>query len=133
MDFFARGHEQIVLRHDPATGLRAIIAIHSTALGPAAGGCRHWVYPDPASALQDALRLAEGMTFKNALADIPFGGGKSVILGRPGQRLDPVRLETFGRWGGCPARALRHRRGRGHERGRHARHGAHHALRVGPG
>jgi leucine dehydrogenase len=91
-------HEQIVYRHDAASGLAAIIAIHSTALGPAAGGCRHWVYPDSTAALEDALRLAQGMTFKNALADIPFGGGKSVILGRAGRKLSVAQLETFGAW-----------------------------------
>jgi len=98
MQPFEAGHEQVVIREDVDTGLRAIIAVHSTVLGPAAGGCRHWVYPDAASALADALRLSRGMTFKNALADIPFGGGKSVILGRPGQSLTPRQLETFGRW-----------------------------------
>jgi leucine dehydrogenase len=91
-------HEQIVLRRDPQSGLRAVIAIHSTALGPAAGGCRHWVYPSQDCALEDALRLSRGMTFKNALADIPFGGGKSVILGEPGKRLTAGQLETFGAW-----------------------------------
>ncbi|MFW6094411.1 MAG: Leu/Phe/Val dehydrogenase [Pseudomonadota bacterium] len=97
-ELFDKGHEQVVVREDRATGLRAIIAIHSTILGPAAGGCRHWVYPDAASALDDALRLSEGMTFKNALADIPFGGGKSVIFGVPGRSLTPEQLEIFGRW-----------------------------------
>ena len=98
MQPFATDHEQVVLRQDPHSGLRAIIAIHSTVLGPAAGGCRHWVYPDDASALEDALRLSRGMTFKNALADIPFGGGKSVILGVAGRQLSTLDLETFGRW-----------------------------------
>ncbi|MEQ8858706.1 MAG: Glu/Leu/Phe/Val dehydrogenase dimerization domain-containing protein [Pseudomonadales bacterium] len=107
MQVFEAGHEQVVIREDAATGLRAIIALHSTVLGPAAGGCRHWVYPDAASALDDALRLSRGMTFKNALADIPFGGGKSVILGaRSGARsgaggrapLTEPQLETFGTW-----------------------------------
>lgn len=98
MQLFEAGHEQVIAREDADTGLRAIIAIHDTRLGPAAGGCRHWVYPDGASALADALRLSRGMTFKNALADIPFGGGKSVILGRPGQRLSEAALETFGAW-----------------------------------
>ncbi|MFX3657911.1 MAG: Leu/Phe/Val dehydrogenase [bacterium] len=98
MHIFEAGHEQVVLREDPSTGLRAIIAIHSTRLGPAAGGCRHWTYPDAAAALSDALRLSRGMTFKNALADIPFGGGKSVILGTPGRGLTEGQLETFGGW-----------------------------------
>ncbi len=103
MQPFDAGHEQVVIREDAGCGLRAIIAVHSTVLGPAAGGCRHWVYPDAASAMDDALRLSRGMTFKNALADIPFGGGKSVILGAPqsggGRRPLSVRqLETFGSW-----------------------------------
>ncbi|MFU8814524.1 MAG: Leu/Phe/Val dehydrogenase [Pseudomonadales bacterium] len=98
MQPFATDHEELVIRQDARSGLRAIIAIHSTALGPAAGGCRHWAYADAASALEDALRLSRGMTFKNALADIPFGGGKSVILGAAGARLTTDQLETFGRW-----------------------------------
>jgi leucine dehydrogenase len=98
MQLFEAGHEQVLIREDSATGLRAIIAIHDTRLGPAAGGCRRWVYPDGASALDDALRLSRGMTFKNALADIPFGGGKSVILGTPERRPSDAQLETFGTW-----------------------------------
>ncbi len=73
-------HESVHHISDPETGLQAIIAIHSTALGPAAGGCRHWQYTNPSDALTDVLRLSRGMTFKNAVAGIPFGGGKSVIL-----------------------------------------------------
>ncbi len=91
-------HEQLVHRQDSVSGLNAVIAIHSTRLGPAAGGCRHWVYEDTEAAVCDALRLAEGMTYKNALADIPFGGGKSVILGRPNQPLTQRQLEVFGSW-----------------------------------
>ena len=98
MEVFEAGHEQIVIRQEPSTGLRAIIAVHSTAMGPALGGCRHWVYPDAASALEDAMRLSQGMTFKNVLADIPFGGGKAVILGHRGRRLSTRDLETFGGW-----------------------------------
>ncbi len=98
MNVFDAGHEQIVVREDATTGLRAVIALHSTRLGPAAGGCRHWAYPDPAAALDDALRLSRGMTFKNALADLPFGGGKAVILGQPGRVLTTAQLETFGAW-----------------------------------
>ena len=98
MDVFAAGHEQIVIREDPESGLKAVIAVHSTRLGPALGGCRHWVYRDSASALEDALRLSEGMTFKNALADIPFGGGKAVILGEHARRPSARRLETLGGW-----------------------------------
>src|SRR3954471_12328624 len=74
-------HEQIVFASDPDTGLKAIIAIHNTARGPALGGCRMWNYASEGEAVRDALRLSRGMTYKNALADLPFGGGKSVIIG----------------------------------------------------
>jgi leucine dehydrogenase len=73
-------HERVLLVADPAAGLQAILAVHSTARGPAFGGCRFWSYADGASALTDALRLSHGMSLKNALADLPFGGGKAVIL-----------------------------------------------------
>lgn len=74
-------HESVTWLHDRHTGLRAIIAVHSSTLGPAMGGCRLWRYPDPAAALADALRLSEGMSLKNAMAGLPLGGGKAVILG----------------------------------------------------
>lgn len=74
-------HEHVSFGHDPETGLRAIIAIHNTNLGPGVGGCRMWPYADDHAALQDALRLSRGMTYKSALAGLPFGGGKSVIIG----------------------------------------------------
>ncbi|MDR7101322.1 Glu/Leu/Phe/Val dehydrogenase dimerization domain-containing protein [Croceicoccus sp. BE223] len=73
-------HEKITLVHDRGSGLRAIIAIHSTHLGPSAGGTRFWHYADSAAALTDALRLSQGMSYKNALAGLPMGGGKAVIL-----------------------------------------------------
>ena len=73
-------HESLNFINDEATGLRAIIAVHSTALGPAAGGCRRWSYVSDADALTDALRLSRGMTYKNAVAELPFGVGKAVIL-----------------------------------------------------
>ena len=73
-------HESIHFFDDQASGLRAIIAIHSTALGPAAGGCRRWTYAKDGDAITDALRLSRGMTYKNAVAGLPFGGGKAVIL-----------------------------------------------------
>jgi leucine dehydrogenase len=75
------GHQRMVNFFDPESGLRCIIAIHSTALGPAAGGCRLWAYDDPQLAVSDALRLSRGMSYKNALAGLPMGGGKAVILG----------------------------------------------------
>jgi leucine dehydrogenase len=75
------GHEQVVLCHDPAAGYRGIVAIHSTILGPALGGTRFWNYANDEEAIVDALRLARGMTYKNAVAGLNLGGGKSVIIG----------------------------------------------------
>ena len=91
-------HEQVVMRHDEASGLTAVIAIHSTRLGPAAGGCRRWQYVSTDAALTDALRLSEGMSFKNALAGIPFGGGKSVILADGSRAPSRAQLQVFGAW-----------------------------------
>ncbi len=75
------GHEQVVVCHDPAAGYRGIIAIHSTVLGPALGGTRFWSYGSDTEAMVDALRLARGMTYKNAVAGLNLGGGKAVIMG----------------------------------------------------
>ena len=75
------GHEQVVLCHDKSTGYRGIIAIHDTTLGPALGGTRFWNYASDDEAITDALRLARGMTYKNAVAGLNLGGGKSVIIG----------------------------------------------------
>lgn len=75
------GFERVVIGTEPSCGYHGIIAVHSTALGPAVGGTRFWKYDSQEQALTDALRLARGMTYKNALAGLPFGGGKSVILG----------------------------------------------------
>ena len=77
----AMGHEQLVLAHDKSTGYRGIIAIHDTTLGPALGGTRFWHYASDEDAITDALRLARGMTYKNAVAGLNLGGGKSVIIG----------------------------------------------------
>lgn len=76
-------HEQVVFCNDPTTGLRAIIAIHNTTLGPALGGCRMQPYNSVEDALEDVLRLSKGMTYKCAAADVDFGGGKAVIIGDP--------------------------------------------------
>jgi len=76
-------HERVVFCHDAKTGLKAIIAIHSTALGPAAGGTRLWSYANDDEALHDVLRLAQGMSYKNAMAGLKFGGGKAVIVKTP--------------------------------------------------
>jgi leucine dehydrogenase len=89
-------HEQVVFGFDAASGLRAIIAIHSTTLGPAAGGCRMWPYAASSDAVVDALRLSRGMSYKNAMADLPFGGGKAVIIGDPREKTRQ-RMEAFGR------------------------------------
>src|SRR3954469_8378026 len=75
------GHEQLVLCSDPTAGYRGIIAIHSTTLGPALGGTRFWNYASDEESVVDALRLARGMTYKNAVAGLNLGGGKSVIIG----------------------------------------------------
>ena len=75
------GHESLVFVSDVESGLRAIIGIHSTALGPAMGGCRLWSYETDEGAVTDVLRLSRGMSYKNALANLPAGGGKAVILG----------------------------------------------------
>jgi len=88
-------HELVLFGSDEATGLRAIIAVHSTALGPAAGGCRMWNYASTDEAVTDALRLSRGMSYKNAMAGLPFGGGKSVIIG-DSRRKTPALFEAFG-------------------------------------
>ncbi|MBN8807712.1 MAG: Glu/Leu/Phe/Val dehydrogenase [Sphingomonas sp.] len=90
-------HEGVHLFRDPASGLTAVIAVHSTALGPAAGGVRFWHYADANGAITDALRLSRGMSYKNAMADLPLGGGKGVVLAsRPGEAISPAQLEAFG-------------------------------------
>lgn len=89
--------EQLIELDDQASGLRGFIVIHSTALGPAAGGCRLWAYDDDAAALTDARRLAEGMTYKNAMAGLPLGGGKAVIMRPAGDFDRPALFRAFGR------------------------------------
>ncbi|GAA0598517.1 branched-chain amino acid dehydrogenase [Virgibacillus siamensis] len=91
-------HEQVVFCNDPATGLRAIIAIHNTTLGPALGGCRMRPYSNLDEALEDVLRLAEGMTYKCAAADVDFGGGKAVIIGDPQTDKTPELFRSFGQY-----------------------------------
>ncbi len=90
-------HEGVHVFHDEKTGLRAVIAIHSTALGPAAGGCRMWDYADSQAMIRDALRLSQGMSYKNAMADLPLGGGKSVIWGNAKTDKTPELFRAFGR------------------------------------
>ena len=90
-------HEGVHVFHDAATGLRAMIAIHSMALGPAAGGCRMWPYETSEAAVIDVLRLSQGMSYKNAMAGLPLGGGKAVILGDPRSDKSPELFQAFGR------------------------------------
>src|SRR3954464_13730671 len=81
--FFGGDHEEVVLCHDKAIGLKCIIAIHNTQLGPALGGCRMWNYESAEMAVEDALRLSRGMTYKAAIAGLNLGGGKAVIIANP--------------------------------------------------
>lgn len=89
-------HERVLFCHDAETDLHAIIAIHSTALGPAAGGTRLWSYASDDEALHDVLRLAQGMSFKNAMAGLKFGGGKAVIIKTPGFVGSDALYERYG-------------------------------------
>jgi leucine dehydrogenase len=89
-------HELVQLVHDQASGLTAIIALHSTYLGPGAGGTRFWHYTDPAAAMRDVLRLSRGMSYKNAMAGLPMGGGKAVILADAAGTKTPAMLAAFG-------------------------------------
>lgn len=92
------GHEHVAFHNDVQSGLKAIIAVHDTTLGPALGGCRMWAYGSDDEALTDVLRLSRGMTFKNALADLPWGGGKSVILGNAKADKTPAMMRAMGRF-----------------------------------
>lgn len=94
---FAPGYEQVIQVTDPSCGLRAIIAIHNTALGPSLGGIRIQPYATFEAALEDVLRLSKGMTYKSAVAGVGFGGGKSVILADPRTEKTPERLHSFGK------------------------------------
>ncbi|MDX2644251.1 Leu/Phe/Val dehydrogenase [Streptomyces sp. NPDC001902] len=92
------GHEQVVLCQDRASGLKAVIAIHSTALGPALGGTRFHAYSSDEAAVEDALNLARGMSYKNALAGLDLGGGKAVIIGDPDMDKSEELLLAYGRF-----------------------------------
>jgi leucine dehydrogenase len=92
------GHEQVVFCHEQATGLRAVIAIHNTILGPALGGCRMWPFESEEEALADAMRLSRGMTYKNAAAGLNLGGGKAVIIGDPNKDKSEALFRAFGRF-----------------------------------
>jgi leucine dehydrogenase len=91
-------YEEVVFFHDPPTGLRAIVAIHSTRLGPALGGCRFYPFPSEDDALRDVLRLAKGMTYKAAAAGLDLGGGKAVIIGDPKRIKTEELLRAYGRF-----------------------------------
>lgn len=95
----ANGHEKVLCFQNEDVGLRAVLAIHSTVLGPAAGGCRMWTYSDDLAAMEDALRLSKGMTYKYAAAGINLGGGKIVVIGDPKRREGREMLfRTLGRF-----------------------------------
>ena len=91
-------HEQVVFFNDALTGLKAIISIHNTNLGPALGGCRFWDYANEEEALKDALRLSRGMTYKAAMANLKLGGGKAVLMGDSRQDKTPEKMIAFGRF-----------------------------------
>ncbi|MBA3676404.1 MAG: Glu/Leu/Phe/Val dehydrogenase [Sphingosinicella sp.] len=91
------GHEVVHFVNDIKTGLKAVIAVHSTHLGPGAGGVRFWHYAQDGDAIADALRLSRGMSFKNAMAGLPMGGGKAVILSDPRRTKTPDMLAAYGR------------------------------------
>ncbi|MBX9686997.1 MAG: leucine dehydrogenase [Candidatus Obscuribacterales bacterium] len=97
-DLDSYGHEQLVFFQDKPSGLRAIVGIHSTALGPALGGCRMWNYKDESEAFRDVLRLSRGMSYKAAIAGLNLGGGKAVILGDSRTQKSEALLKAFGRY-----------------------------------
>jgi leucine dehydrogenase len=92
------GHEQVFFNYDRTTGLKAVIAIHDTTLGPAQGGCRMWNYEDEDQVVTDALRLSKGMTDKCAAAELDYGGGKSVIWGDPKKDKSEALFRAFARY-----------------------------------
>src|SRR5690349_3025305 len=93
-----KDHEQVIYCYDQTAKLKAIIAIHSTALGPALGGCRMWNYANEDEALNDVLRLSRGMTYKAAVAGLNLGGGKAVIIGDPAKDKSEALFRAFGRF-----------------------------------
>jgi leucine dehydrogenase len=92
------GHEEVVFCHNKDAGLKAIIAIHNTVLGPSLGGLRMWPYKSEAEAVNDVLRLSRGMTYKNAVAGLNLGGGKAVIIGDPAKDKSEALFRAFGRF-----------------------------------
>lgn len=93
-----KNHEQVVICSDPKVGLKAIIAIHNTTLGPALGGTRMWMYKNEQEALRDVLRLSRGMTYKAAVAGLNLGGGKAVLIGDPKKHKTEALFRTYGRF-----------------------------------
>ena len=93
-----RGHEEVVFCHDKETGLKAIIAVHNTNIGPALGGCRMWNYDSETDALKDVLRLSRGMSYKAAIAGLNLGGGKAVIIGDSKKDKNEILFRSFGRF-----------------------------------
>ena len=91
-----RGHEQIAFFNDPYSGLKGIVAIHNTTLGPALGGCRMWNYKNQTEALIDVLRLSRGMTYKASITGLNLGGGKAVIIGDSKTEKTDQMMEAFG-------------------------------------
>jgi leucine dehydrogenase len=91
-------HEQVAFHHDKLTGLKAIIAVHNTNLGPSLGGCRMWPYASSDEALTDVLRLSSGMSYKAAMANLPKGGGKAVIIGNPREHKSEALMQAMGRF-----------------------------------
>src|SRR5580698_3758364 len=96
-DLESYGHEQVSFFHDRESGLKAIIGVHSTVLGPSLGGCRMWKYSDDAAAIRDVLRLSRGMTYKAAVAGLTLGGGKAVIIGDARTQKTDELLASFAR------------------------------------
>ena len=92
------GHESVTYHFDPITNLKAIIAVHSSKRGSALGGCRMFNYASDQAALNDVLRLSQGMSYKTALAGLPLGGGKSVIIGNPHTQKTPEMMQAMGRF-----------------------------------
>src|ERR1700733_236245 len=95
---FTYDHEEVLFCNDNATGLKAIIAIHNTVLGPSLGGCRIWKYNNEQEALTDVLRLSRGMTYKAAVTGLNLGGGKSVIMGDAKTIKNEALMRRFGRF-----------------------------------
>jgi leucine dehydrogenase len=94
----ALGHKKVVFCNDPDTGLKAIIAIHDTTLGPALGGTRMWNYETEEEALEDVLRLSRGMTYKAAISGLNLGGGKAVIIGDSRKGKSEAMMRSYGRF-----------------------------------